>query len=962
VLFQKSYLVYRVALLLALVMVLSLLPMNVFGAPGRVIPPLADRHTTADPRDNDDVGAVGQTVNNTVHVLIPASAFSGMAGMDVLNTLEFVMTGRGSGGGAATFTGAAGTSDGTENTLVRWAAGAVTGDVSEVYDTLVDNTAQSRGIFLGGSEATMVQRTAANITIQITSGGAVIPVGTGDVLFELEDVFLGTQNGVQLSAYLTIAGGERVQILAPSNLVRGVLVEGVEITAGSPVVLATGVVLPDITIQELAGGIGRLFGTTDAPLVNNAIVQAVRLTAPSGFRFIRPSASLELLDVNDVVATVDWANTDYSDSTFLTTDASGRHVLTIHFTGDRGATPFAQGTRAGFRIRGIGLLADHGNLADGDVRVDVALGFARAGGLNAYFQDRESINAGAGTLDRRNAANRASVVVARRNLIGDFEVTEPYSPFTIFSGTIQGELTAGADYEDRYLRISETVQRTLLTGYRAIEFRLREPGVMFNQAGTVWRTFTGDPPGPSDDWNNVRAGGGPLLLPGWGAPNNVRSFVIRPENSTDAGIRSLDVRFGLAVPAGFEANEGGEIHVGVYIGGEFMGDFLIADVVDRISIPQVSVTPFVANPAGVLAPTMINNVVIEETAPGRIRTGQSIRIGVVATLQGTPLDLQLPVNLSIGNVSVNSADSGMVLGGLTRETVERTIVIPNPQFVAGVTDSNHVNYDPANTGTDDPRYPATLEATTGEMEETGYFLLPVTTSSSDVEAIITLSNIMISGGLGASFPGVEFNLVVAGHAVVDFDTVANRNFIGRLPYSTVVLSTDLGVVVGPDGLPSTGINVMPLELRPGMGSIWTNVGGAPQVVEAPFRFIPNQVDGNLMGMLNPRVFADWINGDVSYAFVDGALQVTITGRHFDGHIVEVFMIGGQNTALINGETHDIATFAARDGHGTGPAGSVAATIDGGRAFVPIRFLTNAFGRFVTFGGEFPDNVVVTLEG
>ncbi|MCL2217947.1 MAG: copper amine oxidase N-terminal domain-containing protein, partial [Defluviitaleaceae bacterium] len=141
-------------------------------------------------------------------------------------------------------------------------------------------------------------------------------------------------------------------------------------------------------------------------------------------------------------------------------------------------------------------------------------------------------------------------------------------------------------------------------------------------------------------------------------------------------------------------------------------------------------------------------------------------------------------------------------------------------------------------------------------------------------------------------------------------------------------------------------------------SIWTNVDNDPQLVEAPFRFVPNPVNANYtMGMLSPRVFAHWISG--STGFDDGV--VTLTGMHFDGTPVEVVMTVGQNYAFINGQRHDIATFAARDGHGTGPTGSVTPMNVDGRVFVPIRFLTNAFGRFVTFDGDFP-NVVVTLEG
>jgi len=172
-------------------------------------------------------------------------------------------------------------------------------------------------------------------------------------------------------------------------------------------------------------------------------------------------------------------------------------------------------------------------------------------------------------------------------------------------------------------------------------------------------------------------------------------------------------------------------------------------------------------------------------------------------------------------------------------------------------------------------------------------------------------------------------------------------FGNNRPYAVTVLSTD-PITAPPGQGPGAGLGgaVRTLELVVGMGAITTNVGGEVIVVEDPFIFHPNAQDpSQVMSMLSPRVFADWINGDIDWN--PATNTVTLSGVASNGVHTEVVMTVGSNRAYINGEGHDIATFAARYGHTSGPAGSVEMINTGVRTYVPLRFLTNAFGRNVS---------------
>jgi hypothetical protein len=90
--------------------------------------------------------------------------------------------------------------------------------------------------------------------------------------------------------------------------------------------------------------------------------------------------------------------------------------------------------------------------------------------------------------------------------------------------------------------------------------------------------------------------------------------------------------------------------------------------------------------------------------------------------------------------------------------------------------------------------------------------------------------------------------------------------------------------------------------------------------------------------LSPRAFADFIGGETLW---DAATSTaTITGEKPDGTPVSVSMTLNSTSAVINGETVDIAQYNDHPGY---PVGSIMPFQPGNnRIYLPIRFLCNAF--------------------
>jgi len=940
-------------------MVISMLPMNVFGAGSAG--PIFDAYGTA---DTDATGDASRDVTVTV----PMAAMAGLllspadegpfTGGQRGILLEFVLT------DLLLF----------ENSpnRVHAGTGALTGQRAWTFDGVGNTTT------MGALEAVVIERpgTAARPT---GTTRVLVPVWFDDVVpfnelghleVTIPNVRPATADAnlqVHVQPWQTTTQtfgrlpGRAAAVNQDMVYIRDA---GIAISIGTEARFANVIRLGDIILRENRPGAltGGDFGSNDRE------TNTVLLRAPRGFTWVHegvggisnpvslsvPAGTAHDVDPTPVIdrggpnQTDAWASIDATYD-FAARTPSGRimgtgvrELLLLDIDVQRSANAIIASQVLEARISGLVLVPIGGQGQEANPRIDIFVN-----------PDRYVITND--VLTFRSTANRSRTNIEVGTLAeGDLYTAPGEDIPTIDSGLrfyrageVVGANNVGhnADFINggaASLTITETVPGTMLRSLQEFTIELNQLGVVFTDFS--WRI------GTTGNWNapdegsvvynvtNQRITIMPNVIteevPGTGGEETrIAAIPLSP--------RSIQFRFGISVAPGFEGDHGDEISVSIrervlgYIGSE-----VIANVEDPIQVQ--SLTPGIAPPAGIFAVrdlVHVGDFTFRERDEAYFDVGDEIWLYAVSTQAGRPvwfnwLDMNIDASLII------ESNNGMILDRARWEYVE----------MAG------------------GRQVRVLKTT-------------VLSPSNDGPANITVRDITFLGGLT---PGVTIELVVSGPRIapnnyivyfheneedlgaltppINAPHAALRDIVGlfdNLPYSTtiVVLAPEADVE-GPGGLPGAGGNVIPLELRPGMGSIWTNVDNDPQLVEAPFRFVPNPVNANYtMGMLSPRVFAHWISG--STGFDDGV--VTLTGMHFDGTPVEVVMTVGQNYAFINGQRHDIATFAARDGHGTGPTGSVTPMNVDGRVFVPIRFLTNAFGRFVTFDGDFP-NVVVTLEG
>jgi len=241
--------------------------------------------------------------------------------------------------------------------------------------------------------------------------------------------------------------------------------------------------------------------------------------------------------------------------------------------------------------------------------------------------------------------------------------------------------------------------------------------------------------------------------------------------------------------------------------------------------------------------------------------------------------------------------------------------------------------------------------------------------------VIRISNLNVEG---QAFPGVDYQIIVSGTGIANNDQevfnalrLANRPHITQpvnvagiaqsaaiapmsrgvftsLPFNETVLENVFGGVwdTAPEPAPLPPAVVGPVEHR-----LWAGMHSIAGV-DDPFRWVdtPNTNPPLRVGFLSARAFGYIINGspEVGVEWNEATNTATISGEDVHGNQITVVMTVGSNIAQVNGAPTDIAALA---GH-SGPDGSiqVVPTPDG-RIFLPIRFLTTAFGRTVSAEGE-----------
>jgi len=213
--------------------------------------------------------------------------------------------------------------------------------------------------------------------------------------------------------------------------------------------------------------------------------------------------------------------------------------------------------------------------------------------------------------------------------------------------------------------------------------------------------------------------------------------------------------------------------------------------------------------------------------------------------------------------------------------------------------------------------------------------------------------IVITGGkiTGPVYPGVEYQVVVSGEAVAanDYTVWENRRagntlqeydrarlrgwrfFDENPPYAVPAFEYDVeGSAPPPDDSPAVAPPATVSQ------SLTLNEWSPEINGVKPFVMVP--VDGNTrVGMVSPRVIAEFFGGEAQWDAGSGT--ATISGIHKDGHAVEVTLQAGATSGTINGASQDIATYS-----GSAAPGLVSVyTSDSNNFYVPMRFMTNAFG-------------------
>jgi len=975
VLFQKSYLVYRVALLLALVMVISMLPMNVFGAPrGFVVNPVTPGSV---PADNATTGGFIVRVN--------IADFIGRE-TDAANRfrLDFRLTGAHDGSNTY-FPAQAVLRDAVNGLRIGdW-------DVVGISPGALTIVNRDDAIFRhSGREATVFVTAAQGIPAGAQGHFDIIipgisPVGANSTLvIELWDWLANVPAAQQTWRRFGEIVDASLSVAAAG---------GVTVSYGDPVHFDYAAPVGNITIRESAvrnltaapGGTATVHGTSILLRAQrgyswdvNALIgmggRGLGITRGSG-SIVFESTGANLPDLTSSISGIIGSGVGDNWRWYTRTGSGQREELILQLDIGRAPAPL-ESLIGELRLEGLWLLPGVGASRTGDVNVDVEVG--------RWYQLNEAQTIGSGAnvftapdatganpnptavsvFSRAARTNRSGGAWAESNLhvatrgVTGISVVEQSDLPTLISGRVSGaeyparrvtsdidglnigRPTENADWiqgDDgpRSIRLSELTPGTMFRGtVQPFEFRLEQEGVKF--ADMRWRIqgagqpAATTPPGLADqhgreawNWQNLNSiyslTGGTSLQP------TVARLVTMPIVAT-AGLRHLDVSFQLSVEAGFVGMNGtNEITVRVIAPGGTEEVVTIAYVEDPIAVSPIS--PAHVDTGGVfniITPTQLENIVIQETEEGFFATDDEIWVYVVGTQLGRPVGFHwADIMFDTNRQPLIDSDSGMILGRGEMRTMD----------VGG--------------------------------HPTEVFVFPVLAPSVYEPATITLTHNFVLGNVS---PGVDYRVVVTGPRIApnsdvvwahefNRDPESVRGDLGNLPVTTVAtpaialrenpntLFSSLpysqtivafgafeGEVVGPGVGPGIGIERPALVLHQYMQPVAVSDG--PPVADPFFLWNNPAAPGVAVGMLQLRVFFEHIGGTGHFA--DGV--ATISGYDANGNLITVVLTTGSNIATVNGVAHDIATFAGA----SGPPNSITPLNIDNRIFVPLRFVANAF--------------------
>jgi hypothetical protein len=893
----------KVALLLVLSLLLAVLPMNVFGARGRVVGILPQPQSTAFPFvARIDVADIASRTDSQLvdgepdEFVMLRLTVSGQA--DNSNVAFSALTQSTTTGGAIR-NNAIHVAPSTNLTL----ATGVPGDppTHAAFSVELINPAAGAGTPGANPANSDVREIIVALRYHANwdfTTGSAIPAhvfGTLDLQFGMG----GAQGGIvannenaRLRINIINRAEEIVLGLVDSPLTAVSANHGVVITAGASRNFNSALILPRIDLRErLPESLNRAAGDT-APTTSH---MAIRLTGPLDYVWnvgipgaLAGVGDLDITEARGGILSA--AVTNFG--AIRAFDDGGRPVLELFVQIPDRSTGLAGQLIETLQLSNIMLVPTRNAPLTGEVRIDVAVGNRAGGDTGNWNNNRDSNNwrtTGLLVGERIGTSLEMTTSPAQDALPVLVSGRTSSIPATYANNDDHGNFRAAT------LNITELVPGAFDTGFlnSLVDFEFSE-GVQLVHA--AFRLDPGDVPWTpanrtdvQDPNNNALNFQGVSFM----TPNFLRIFVPRNTNATE--LRRLQVSLYFHVEAGYEWKYDGQPITATVAGNAvtaLTGDRTInvAEVRDRITLELDG------------EPTQVS-------------------VGNVFNIQST----QIP-DIIISEVNV---------GDLTRGSTLTVSLLPRPIAVFGThaITSTTVTVDP-DSG---------MRISSVRTGANVVITIDRESNRPDTPAVITLSNNFI---IGTVLPGIEY--VVAVNAETSTDALSPNTWLGAnangmfdaMPYFVTV--AEFGDF-DQDALPPLGggndgpgpVERGSLEVTSAMTSMTMPLSG--QTVQAPYRLVQG------VGMVAVRAVAEVLLG-VEPGWEQASGTVTITAHHADtGAAITVILTVGNNVAIVNGFPVDIAT------HGdfrSGPAGSVRPLNVDGRIMLPARFLGEVFGYHV----------------
>ena len=875
----------KVALLLALVMVLSMLPMNVFGVNATPV------GTVVNP-------GISQSENLTnLHIQVPMSVFGGQTQLELRLTLPH--------------------RDGNAGFAVPVQATLATSPVAAALELVTAPMPGHEAILTPTGGANFVPD-AAVIMTSTTVRGAHDTVDTIRILIERPDALLPT---AVLAASFSIAipvllNHHDIEIsgvwsndrpFPTTQLMQDRPDQNITITTGDPASFVDLLVLGNVTINENRPG---LFGGNGNQFI-------VRLEAPAGYRWFESNgASIEIVDAlrwgsSNATLTHLWTGQEQTGVT--------RQVAYYRVNMSGNETAFARS----FHIQGLQLIPELNNNRLGAVVVEVAtmpVSESVIGGWETGRRSRPANDTFEGGLYRVASLEVGNRVVGGLEMVvlgadeDDFELPELRTGFLNLAHSEAISDTLGSSVHARELGLRTAtieireIAPGIWPGHRLgdrLEFRFEQEGVAI--VGAAARA------GDNGDRNNNFGWSGGFLTTQSGSLQTLANDIILESQTsytatvvsenlvtvsmprsglTDSGRRAVQVTFWISIEAGFEAaNPNADIELTVSGAGA-----QALPATDRTIAVATPVDPISLRVVG--GETLLPADLAANTVAGRPVNNIEITINDPSLLNADDL-----FALSVTGLGVNR------LLGLHLAAAREALVGGEGLVVSNVALLNDI----------------TAQGAQG-FSDIGFTIVEIPDEDMNDGAVtITLQGVHVTGTV---VPGVQYYVVVSGGIVAE--NVGNRvGMFLNAPYAQEIISNARDD--GGAGNIRVGEVVISIHDR------------LPGVDQEPITF--RTIAGQNVGLVSMRAFAYLIGGEAVPNYPTTG-DWTINGVSVAGEVVQITVNDNSPSVrvLINGVLSPETDLSRWAGPLTGvPHGQLPVLNLNGNVFLPFRAMANIFG-------------------